>query len=183
VVQQLGLTICPGVASAGEIPLMDDGLIFYRGPCIYLPGGPVDRRRKTRERHISMNIGISRKLYGDFQQANVGAIQSVCTEDTVWQIPGAPALPYAGRHRGKAAVGGFFAALGASLTITEFTPESYTQDGDWVWVAGHYAGHNPAGQGHFHSAWVHRWRLTDGKVSELHDYFDTLTAAQSIGRI
>lgn len=131
---------------------------------------------------MSTNTEIIRKLYSDFQQANVDAILAACTEDTAWAIPDAPALPYAGTHRGKAAVGAFFASLGATLSITEFTPRSYVQDGEWVWVAGNYAGHSPAGPGKFQSAWAHRWRLAAGKVRELHDHFDTLAVAQAIGR-
>jgi uncharacterized protein len=131
---------------------------------------------------MSTSTAIIRKLYSDFQQANIETILSVCTDDTAWEIPGAPALPYAGTHRGTAAVGAFFASLGSSLAITEFTPKSYVQDGEWVWVAGHYAGHYPAGPGEFRSAWVHRWRLTDGNVRELHDCFDTLAVARAIAR-
>ena len=131
---------------------------------------------------MSTNIEIIRKLYGDFQQAKVDAILAVCTEGTAWTIPGSPALPYAGTHRGKAAVGAFFASLGSTLSITEFTPRSYIQEGEWVWVAGHYAGQNSDGPGKFHSSWVHRWRLVDGKVCELHDHFDTLAVARAIGR-
>jgi uncharacterized protein len=129
---------------------------------------------------MSMNTEIIRNLYSDFQQADVDAILAVCTDDTTWAIPGVPALPYAGTHRGKAALGAFFASLGANLSITEFTPQSYVQDGDWV--AGHYAGHNPAGPGTFQSAWTHRWRLAVGKVRELHDHFDTLAVARALGR-
>ena len=129
---------------------------------------------------MSTNIEIIRKLYSDFQQANVEAILAACTDDTAWSIPGAPALPYAGTHRGKAAVGAFFALLGSTLSITEFTPQSYVQESEWVWVAGHYAGCNPAGPGQFQSAWMHRWRLVDGKVREFHDHFDTLAVAEAI---
>jgi ketosteroid isomerase-like protein len=116
---------------------------------------------------MSTNTAIIHKLYSDFQQAKVDAILAVCTEDTAWAIP---------------AVGAFFASLGGTLSITEFTPQSYVQDGEWVWVAGHYAGHNPAGPGKFQSAWAHCWRLADGKVREFHDHFDTLAVAQAIGR-
>ena len=131
---------------------------------------------------MSMDIEIIRNLYGDFQRAKVDAILAVCTEGTAWTIPGSPALPYAGTHRGKAAVGAFFASLGSTLSITEFTPQSYIQEGEWVWVAGHYAGQNSDGPGKFQSSWVHRWRLADDKVCEFHDHFDTLAVARALGR-
>jgi ketosteroid isomerase-like protein len=87
---------------------------------------------------MSTNAEIIRKLYADFQQAGIDAILAVCTEDTTWAIPGAPALLY--------------------------------------------AGHNPTGPGAFQSTWTHRWRLSLGKVRELHDHVDTLAVAKALGR-
>jgi len=132
---------------------------------------------------MATNTDVIRKLYADFQQSRIEAILPVCTEDTTWIIPGAPALAYAGTHRGRAAVGEFFQALGRNLAITEFTPEHYVADGEWVWVSGRYAGGAPAGSGHFKSAWVHRWRLAGGQVCEFHDSFDTLAVARAIGAV
>jgi len=131
---------------------------------------------------MSTNAGIIRKLYSDFQQGRVEAILEVCAEGTTWLIPGAPALPYAGAHHGRAAVGAFFATLGATLEITDFTPQNYVQEGEWVWVDGQYAGRNRAGPGQFQSSWAHRWKLRAGQVLELRDHFDTLAVAQALGR-
>jgi uncharacterized protein len=134
------------------------------------------------ERVMSTNAEIIRKLYGAFQHGRIEAILAVCTEDSTWVIPGAPALPYAGVHHGKAAVGAFFATLGATIEITQFTPENYVQEGDWVWVDGQYAGRDRAGPGQFQSvAWAHRWRLRSGLAQELHDHFDTLAIAEALG--
>src|ERR1700690_22108 len=126
------------------------------------------------EGHMPANTEIIRQLYSDFQEARIEAILAACTEETTWLIPGAPALPYAGPHHGKAAVGAFFAMLGATLEITEFTPQNYVQEGEWVWVDGHYAGRDRSGPGQFQSVWAHRWRLRAGRVLELRDHFDTL---------
>ena len=79
------------------------------------------------------NIETVKAIYEAFGRADVDAILERCTDDVDWASDAAiEVAPWHGVKHGKAEVPSFFAGIGQTGPVTEFTPLSFTanEDGD-----------------------------------------------------
>ncbi len=123
------------------------------------------------------NIRLVQEAYAAFGRGDISGVLAGLTEDVTWTMPGAPAIPFAGRRKGQAAVAEFFRALNEADEVLSFEPREYLAKGDKVVVLGTYRGRARATGRIVESDWVHVFRLQNGKVAEWAEFTDTLAVA------
>lgn len=95
-------------------------------------------------------------------------------DEIEWWAAGDPAvLPWAGTHRGRAAVEAWFERLNAVMDYRRFEATAFIADGDEVVVV-HQAGGVARATGRpFESEIVRIWTVRRGKVVRVRSYYDT----------
>jgi ketosteroid isomerase-like protein len=72
-------------------------------------------------------IAATERLYAAYARADLDAVLAELADDVDWEAEAASdSVPWYGSYRGKSAVPGFFAAIGESVDVTEFTVLGYT---------------------------------------------------------
>ena len=75
-------------------------------------------------------IESTQRLYAAYGRADLDAVLAELADDVDWAAEAAgTAVPWYGSYRGKAAVPGFFAAIGENVDVTEFSVLGYTANG------------------------------------------------------
>lgn len=126
------------------------------------------------------NLTTVKEIYDAVGSGDVDAILDRVTDDVDWAAEAAgTAAPWHGPRPGKAGVAQFFADLGSSVEISEFTPHSFTVGEtdvhlliDWAFIAIR-TGRNVSMTMH------HYWRLRGGKVEYFRGSEDTELTAQA----
>jgi len=128
------------------------------------------------------NIEIARQMYAAFGSGDVQAILDLVTDDVDWSTDAAiPSAPWYGPRHGKDGVASFFAAIGGTGPVTEFTPVAYAcnDDGD-VMVFLRYAFTATATGKQVEMNMHHYWKFRDGKVSYVRSSEDTAQVAAAL---
>jgi ketosteroid isomerase-like protein len=111
------------------------------------------------------NIKTVQVLYEAFSRGDVARILDELTEDVDW-APEAQtgAAPWHRKYVGRSEVPGFFRSLAETITVTEFTPLSFTaNDTDVMCVIRFGMTVNATGKSA--TANIHHWwRFRDGKI-------------------
>ena len=76
-------------------------------------------------------------------------------------------------RRGKAAVGGFFADVAATVHFDRFEPREYVAQGDLVVALGQYSGKSIATGRTFDAPWVMVFRIVNGKITSFEEFTDS----------
>jgi ketosteroid isomerase-like protein len=128
------------------------------------------------------NIETVKAMYDAFGRGDVDFILGQCTDDVDWASEAAiEVAPWHGVKHGKAEVPSFFAGIGETGPVTEFTPRSFTSndDGD-VMVFLRY-GFTVTATGKDVSTNLHHYfRFRDGKVAYVRVSEDTALIASAL---
>jgi ketosteroid isomerase-like protein len=129
------------------------------------------------------NIQIVKEIYDAVGRGDVDAILERVTDDVDWAAEAAgTAAPWHGPRPGKAGVAQFFADLGSSIEITEFTPHSFTVGETVVHLLVDWR-FRPIANGRPTSMTMHHyWQLRDGKVIRFRGSEDSALTAQAFAR-
>jgi len=128
------------------------------------------------------NLEITTQMYQAFGRGDVRAILDLVTDDIDWSTDAAiPSAPWYGPRHGKDEVASFFAAIGSTGPVTEFTPLAYAsnQDGD-VMVFLRYAFAVTATGKQVEMNMHHYWKFRDGKVCYVRSSEDTAQVAAAL---
>ncbi len=128
------------------------------------------------------NIETVKAMYEAFGRGDVDAILEPCTDDVDWAAEAAiEVAPWHGVKHGKAEVPSFFAGIGQTGPVTEFTPLSYAgnDDGD-VMVFLRYAFTVTATGKDVATNLHHYFRFRDGKVAYVRVAEDTALIAAAL---
>ncbi len=128
------------------------------------------------------NIKTVKAIYDSFALGHVDAILEQCTDDVDWATDSAiEVAPWHGVKHGKAEVPSFFAAIGQTGPVTEFTPLSFAgnDDGD-VMVFLRYAFTVTATGKDVATNLHHYFRFRDGKVAYYRGSEDTALIASAL---
>jgi ketosteroid isomerase-like protein len=128
------------------------------------------------------NIETVKAIYEAFGRGDVDAILERCTDDVDWASDAAiEVAPWHGVKHGKAELPSFFAGIGQTGPVTEFTPLSFAgnDDGD-VMVFLHYAFTVTATGKHVATNLHHYWRFRDGKIAYYRGSEDTALIASAL---
>jgi ketosteroid isomerase-like protein len=85
------------------------------------------------------NIKTVQRIYEAFGQGDVETMLDQLTDDIDFAVEPNGSAPWNGVRHGKAEVAEFFAALGGSVEVTDFTPLAITSNDDDVMVVVRYA--------------------------------------------
>src|SRR5262249_8303101 len=101
------------------------------------------------------------------------------SEDITWHLPEIENVPFAGKRRGRGAVGEFFATLASLQDARSFEPREFIAQGDKVAVLGHYVWQVKANRRTYEGDFAHVFTVRGGKIIGFHEYTDTAAAAKA----
>jgi uncharacterized protein len=124
------------------------------------------------------NIETIQRVYEAFGRGDVDAILGVLTDDIDWASEASVInAPWHGVRKSKTEVAGFFASLGETIDVLEFTPLAFAATDDHVMVVIRFEmkvrATGRSGVMELH----HWWRLRDGKVWRYRGTEDTALVA------
>lgn len=124
------------------------------------------------------NVQVVQDLYGAFGRGDGPAILALLDEDVDWFFNGPrEEIPFAGRRRGHKEMIEFFQIIGETCEILEFGPDEILTMSDQVLVLGHERVRVRKTGRVFESEWAHVFKVVDGKVVKLREYYDTTSIA------
>jgi ketosteroid isomerase-like protein len=129
------------------------------------------------------NTDTLREGYEAFGRGDLDGATANFADDVRWENPEASQLPNNGVTEGKDAVKQLFAELGDYWESFEIHPDEFIEDGDTVIVLSHSHAKGKDTGKEVKLPWVHIWRFSDGKVTEVQALTDTAMAAEALGRI
>ena len=119
------------------------------------------------------NKSIVNQAYSNFQSGDINGILNLLADNVSWELPEMEGVPFAGKRNGRAGVGEFFAALGASQEPVKFDPQVLIAEDDRVVALGTYEWKVKSTSRDFRGDFAHAWTIRDGKVVAFHEYTDT----------
>ena len=114
-----------------------------------------------------------RNLYDAFGRGDIPTILNMLTDDVDWYDPWPPAVPHAGRYRGRDDVLRFFSRIDESLAIEMFQPTEFIANGDRVIVFGSLRAKVKQTGLVYNNEWAMSWMLRGGRVTKWQIYEDT----------
>jgi ketosteroid isomerase-like protein len=119
-------------------------------------------------------------LYAAMTRGDGAFLLDALADDVEWCEPPGGAAPFGGTYRGRQAVGGFFAALGAAVEEEAFEVRETFAEGEVVIATGHYR-HRVKRTGQSYSTdWVMVWRFRGEKVQRFEIYKDSATESAAL---
>jgi hypothetical protein len=101
-------------------------------------------------------------------------------DDAVVEFHGPQGNPLAGRHAGRAAIERFFGLIGTSFEVEQFAAHEFIDAGNKVVVLGRERSRVRATGRVFDVPWAQVWRVRDGRIAALTDFFDTGSMALAL---
>lgn len=118
-------------------------------------------------------LQIVRQGYADFLSGNIPGVLERFADEFEFSTPGAPEVPYAGTHRTREELAGFFQKISETVDISLFEPREYLVDGDRIVALGHYEGRVKQSGKSFSTDWAMIWTVRDdGKVYAMREISD-----------
>jgi uncharacterized protein len=119
--------------------------------------------------------------YQAFANGDLDGATASFADDVRWENPEAPQMPNNGVTEGKDQVKQLFAELGDTWESFSITPDEFIESGDTVVVLSHSEAKGKDTGKEVKLPWVHVWRFSDGKVTEVQALTDTALAADALG--
>ncbi|WP_158894122.1 nuclear transport factor 2 family protein [Amycolatopsis anabasis] len=123
---------------------------------------------------MSEQTEVVRKFYTATQTGDGGAILAILHPEFEAQVaPGLPCVTGDAVRGPRAALAGIWGPVFEEFDTAPYD-ESWHETGDGlIVVTGHYRGTARATGRAYEAEFVHLWRVTDGRISHLHQYTDT----------
>jgi ketosteroid isomerase-like protein len=129
------------------------------------------------------NVDTLRQGYEAFGRGDLDAVMELYTEDAQWENPNAQQLPNPGVVRGRDAIRQSFVDFAQLWDQVDVSPDEFIEDGDTVVVLGHIDAKARETGRDVKLPFVHVFRFSDGKASEVQALTDTALAAEALGRL
>ena len=123
------------------------------------------------------NIAVAQQAYNNFKTGNIQGLLALLSDNIEWQLPEVENVPFTGKRTGRAAVGEFFALVGANQDVLSFEPREFIAQGEKVVSLGHYEWRVKDTGREFASDFAHVFTIRDGKIVALREYFDSAVVA------
>lgn len=127
------------------------------------------------------NTDTLKEGYQAFANGDLDGATANFADDIRWENPEAPQLPNPGVTQGKDQVKQLFAELGNYWESFDITPDEFIESGDTVVVLSHSEAKAKESGKEVKLPWVHVWRFSDGKATEVQALTDTALAADALG--
>lgn len=102
---------------------------------------------------------------------NIPTLLQSMSEDVTWQLPEIENVPFAGRRKGRGAVGEFF-SLASLPDARTFEEHEFIAQGDKVVVLGHYVCQVKANKRTIEGDFAHVFTVGGGQIAAFHEYMD-----------
>jgi uncharacterized protein len=129
------------------------------------------------------NSDTLKQGYEAFGRGDLDGATENFADDIRWENPEAPQMPNNGVNQGRDAVKQLFADLDNYWESFTITPDEFIESGDTVVVLSHSEAKGKDAGKEVKLPWVHVWRFSGGKVTEVQALTDTALAADALGRI
>ena len=117
---------------------------------------------------------VVEQLYGYFGEGDMEKILSLLDPEVVFKLHGPEhQIPWAGTYTGHAGVAQFFSRIMSTINLSQVVHDQYVVDGEYVNVLGRDIGTVPSTGGEFNAKYLHSWRVTNGKITNLEEITDT----------
>lgn len=120
-----------------------------------------------------MSLALIQQFYGLAGSGRFGEALALFAEDARVQFHGPREIPLSGVYSGHAGIQKFFGFVGSQVQVELFEAREFIDGGDTVAVIGHERSTVKATGKRFDVPWVQVWRVRDGRITELSDFFDT----------
>jgi ketosteroid isomerase-like protein len=128
---------------------------------------------------MASNVEVIKGLYESFAKGDVGAVLGVFDDNIEWQEP--ESLPFKNQIGPQAVAENIFSPTLQLVRNFSVMPGEIHHVGDVVFAIGTYRGTGAATGKSFEAAFVHVWRMRNGKVSGFRTYTDTHIWLQALG--
>lgn len=130
---------------------------------------------------MASNVEVIRGLYESFGKGDVGAVLGLMDEKVDWQEP--DSLPFEDQIGPQAVGENIFGQLVQLVENFSVTTDEIHDAGDVVFGVGTYRGKGAKTGKEFEAAFVHVWRMKDGKIAGFRTYTDTHIWLQALGEV
>jgi len=127
------------------------------------------------------NSDTLKQRYEAFGRGDLDGATEYFADDICWENPEAPQMPNNGVTEGRDAVKQLFAELGNYWESFTIVPDEFIESGETVVVLSHSEAKGKETGKEVKLPWVHVWRFSDGKVTEVQALTDTALAADALG--
>jgi ketosteroid isomerase-like protein len=136
---------------------------------------------KKRNAAMASNIEVIKGLYESFAKGDIGAVLGALDEKIDWQEP--ESLPFDYQIGPQAVAENIFSRVMVLVPNFSATPSEIHAAGDVVFGIGTYRGTAAATGTDFQAAFVHVWRLRNGKITGFRTFTDTHVWIQALGEV
>ena len=127
-----------------------------------------------------MSLALIQQFHAFAGAGRFAEALALFADDAVIEFHGPAGNPLAGRHAGRSAIDAFFGRIGASFEVLHFAAEEFIDAGDTIVVLGRERSRVRATGRVFDVPWVQIWRIRNGRISALTDFFDTGSMAAAL---
>jgi hypothetical protein len=138
--------------------------------------GSLSRREES---VMAPNVEVIKGLYESFAKGDVGAVLGAFDEKINWQEP--ESLPFEDQIGPQAVGENIFSRILQLVQNFSVTPNEIHDAGDVIFAVGTYRGTGAATGKDFEAAFVHVWRLKNGKINGFRTHTDTHIWLQALG--
>ena len=129
------------------------------------------------------NVDALKEGYEAFARGDLDGATATFSDNIRWENPEAPQVPNSGVTEGKDAVKQFFGELGNYWESFDLTPDEFIESGDTIVVLSHSQSKGKETGKEVKLPWVHVWRYSGGKVTEVQALTDTALSADALGNL
>jgi len=129
------------------------------------------------------NTDTLKQGYEAFGRGDLDGATENFADDIRWENPEAPQVPNNGVTEGRDAVKQLFADLANHWESFSIVPDEFIESGDTVVVLSHAEAKGKQTGKEVKLPWVHIWRFSDGKATEVQALTDTALAAEALGTL
>ena len=129
------------------------------------------------------NTDTLKQGYEAFGRGDLDGATENFADDIRWENPEASQVPNNGVTEGRDAVKQLFADLANHWESFSIVPDEFIESGDTVVVLSHAEAKGKQTGKEVKLPWVHIWRFSDGKATEVQALTDTALAADALGTL
>ncbi len=129
------------------------------------------------------NTDTLKQGYEAFGRGDLDGATENFADDIRWENPEASQVPNNGVTEGRDAVKQLFADLANHWESFSIVPDEFIESSDTVVVLSHAEAKGKQTGKEVKLPWVHVWRFSDGKATEVQALTDTALAAEALGTL
>ena len=129
------------------------------------------------------NMALMRDIYDSYNNKSIDPMVAGSCDDLVMHEHASSTLPWGGQYRGADAMQQLGEVVASHLDHQEYVCEDMIAQGDVVvsWGRCTTVDRETGCEASFE--WMHRVVLRDGKMAEGHEFYDSLSLGEDLGRV